>query len=110
MRSVLEAYKVPDNLMPPPIDQFNLPHNIEKLDAQKKILSAQRILYDKQYYLDKQSIMAPIATFNKLAMAHIEKKISMAKNKINTLVLTLKILLIILIFFNVSMIWILRKS
>jgi hypothetical protein len=109
MRAVLEAYKVPDDLMPPPIDQFSLPHNVEILDAQKKILSAQKILYDKQYYLDKQSIMAPIAAFNKLAFTHIEKKISNANKKIDTFVLTLKILLIALIFLSISMIWLLRR-
>ena len=110
MRSVLEAYQIPAYLMPPPVDQFNIPLNIEQLNAQKKILSAQKILYDDQYYIDKQSIMAPIATFTKLAMNHIEKKFIISKKKIVSLIIILKVLLITLIMISISMIWTLRNK
>ncbi len=109
MRSVLEAYHVPENLMPSPINTFKLSSKIQSLSPQEKILSAQSILYDKKYNSDKQSIMLPLDTFKRLVNQNFETKIRDGQKKVTIYVILIKTFFFIALLIIVSMIWILSR-
>tara|TARA_B100001093_G_C26842829_1_gene1021376 strand:+ start:1860 stop:2531 length:672 start_codon:yes stop_codon:yes gene_type:complete len=109
MRTVLEAYQVPENLMPRPINTFKLSSTTQALSPEKKVFSAQSILYNKKYASDKQSIMVPLDTFKRLVYQNFETKIRNGQKKVTIYIILIKTFFFIALLIIVSMIWILSR-
>ncbi|MEE3003550.1 MAG: hypothetical protein VX335_04285 [Pseudomonadota bacterium] len=65
MKLVLEAHNIPNELTPEPVRNYILPEYEKNLSANNKMLLAQKIMFNEQYYDDKKLIMDPIAIFEK---------------------------------------------
>ena len=72
MRAVLESMNTPVADMPKPVAEFSLSGKVNAMSNAEKLNYAQQILFDKQYYRDKRSIMAPLAEFQSLIKEGIE--------------------------------------
>ena len=66
MKLVLDAYGVPEALMPQSIQKYILPEYEKQLSANEKMLLAQHILFDQKYYDEKERIKKPAAQFKEL--------------------------------------------
>ena len=109
MRLILEAYQVPENLMPRPISTFKLSSKIQSLPPEKKIFLGQSILYDKKYISDRQSVMVPLDTFKRLVKQKFETKIRNDQKKVTIYIMLIKTFFFIALLIIVSMIWILYR-
>ena len=65
MKLVLEAYNINPAITPTPVRNYILPEYEKNLSPNNKMLLAQKIMFNKQYYDDKKLIMGPIAIFEK---------------------------------------------
>lgn len=80
MRLVLDALKVPERKMPPEVASFQLSAEDQRLSTEGKLAKARDIMFDEKYDSDKQSIMDPIAKFQKMMNARLEAELGIARN------------------------------
>ena len=105
MKLVLEAYHVPNYLQPSSIQKYELPQFEKNLSANDKLILAETIMFDEQYYLDKEKITGPITTFNSQLQERINLDILEAQQQLNTLKRQLNTNLFILALLICIIIW-----
>jgi methyl-accepting chemotaxis protein len=105
MKLVLEAYHVPHYLQPSSIQKYELPQFEKNLSANDKLILAETIMFDEQYYIDKEKIMGPITTFNSQLQERINLDILEAQQQLNSLKIQLNTTLFILALLICIIIW-----
>ena len=102
---ILSAYNIPIDLFPQGVRTYQPTPSETKLSGSKKILLAQKILFDKKYQDEKFSIMNPINEFNHKIIKNLKKSIFQVNREQANLLLILKITLSILALFIVCIAW-----
>tara|TARA_B100001989_G_C24551179_1_gene474930 strand:- start:5072 stop:5821 length:750 start_codon:yes stop_codon:yes gene_type:complete len=103
MRAVLEAIEVPVSNMPKPVADYTLPAKVSAMSKAEKINYAQQILFDKKYYADKRSIMAPLEKFQKLIASSMEANRLSQSGQTTASLYIAKALTVLLVILGVNM-------
>jgi len=106
MKLLLDAYKVPEASTHPVVRAYKLSATDQALPPDKKILLAQKMMFNQQYYLDKEKIMAPIEKFRQLIKTRLTKEAALAQAKTNHLSTALLGILILLAISILILIWV----
>jgi len=109
MKLVLDAYGVPASLTPSAVAQYSLPKKDKVLSANKKLLLAQKIMFDNKYYQDKDLIMQPISEFNRILKNRIARELKRNDTFINTLINLFVLDVLVMLVLILGMIWIKRS-
>ena len=102
MRAVLEAIEVPVADMPKAVADFTLPAKVNAMSKAEKINYAQQILFDKKYYADKRSIMAPLEKFQGLIAESMEADRLSQSGQTTASLYTAKALALLLVILGVN--------
>ena len=108
MKLVLDAYHVPTSLLPSVVARYALSKQDAMKTPEQKIRLAQTIMFDKQYFMDKNKIMGPIIEFNKVLRIRAQQYYKMNRDKLSFIMIFLFINILTMLALILLIVWLRR--
>ena len=110
MKLTLLFLDVPPARMPKEIKQYQLPSDDKLLSNEQKLIKARKIMFNEEYYKNKQKIIKPIKEYRAAITSRFIQKRESQKRKINQVLTVLLISTFLTLINFITLLFLLYKQ